>query len=199
MSKILYFDLETTGTNFWQHGIHQISGAIEIDGVMQEEFNFKVAPNPSAKIEVEALEVGGVTLEQIQAYPPMKEMYNQFVAILVKYVDKFDKTDKFFLCGFNNAGFDNQFLRAWFVQNAATEKDAKWGNYFGSWFWSSSLDVMVLATQKLMDVRSTMVDFKLKTVAKQLGIELDELKLHDALYDIQLTIAIYKKVTIQNI
>ncbi len=185
--KLLFFDIETTGVNFWQHGIHQISGCIEIDGEVKEYFDFKVAPNPKAKIEQEALDVGGVTLEQIQKYMPMKEIHKHFGFMLNKYVDKFDKKDKFFLVGYNNASFDNQFLRAWFVQN-----DDK---YFGSWFWSSSLDVMVLATQKLLSSRSKMIDFKLKTVAKQLGIEVDEESLHDAKYDIDLTRQIYQIVT----
>ena len=118
--KLLFFDLETTGTNFWQHGIHQISGCIEIDGEVKESFNFKVAPNPSAKIEQAALEIGNVTVEQIQAYRPMNEVFAEFGWMLSKYVDKFDKADKFYLVGFNNASFDNQFLRAWFVQNATS-------------------------------------------------------------------------------
>lgn len=31
--KLLFFDLETTGTNPARHGIHQISGIVEIDDV----------------------------------------------------------------------------------------------------------------------------------------------------------------------
>lgn len=31
--KLLFFDIETTGTNPAKNGIHQISGTIEIDGV----------------------------------------------------------------------------------------------------------------------------------------------------------------------
>lgn len=193
--KLLFFDLETTGTNFWQHGIHQISGCIEIDGEIKESFNFKVAPNPSAKIEQAALEIGSVTIEQIQAYRPMNEVFTEFSNMLSKYVDKFNKSDKFYLVGFNNASFDNQFLRAWFVQNASSEKERTYGNYFGSWFWANCLDVYVLATPYLFNVRSQMVDFKLKTVAKCLGISVDETKLHDAEYDIELTRSIYQIVT----
>ena len=63
--KLFFFDLETTGVNFWQHGIHQISGCIEIDGEVREMFDFHVAPNPDAKIDQEALDIGGVTIEQI--------------------------------------------------------------------------------------------------------------------------------------
>jgi DNA polymerase III subunit epsilon len=185
--KILYFDVETTGVMYWKNGIHQISGAIEIDGEIKEEFNFLVQPNPSCTIEQVALDVGGVTKEQIMSYPPMGEVFKSFLEMMAKYVDKFDKKDKFFLIGYNNSSFDNQFLRAWFVQNG--------DNYFGSWFWSSSMDVMVLASEFLKDCRHNMIDFKLKTVAKEVGLTVDESKLHDASYDILLTREIYKHVT----
>ena len=107
--------------------------------------------------------------------------------MLSKYVDKFDKKDKFFLVGYNNASFDNSFFRAFFVQNN--------DNYFGSWFWSNSLDAMVLASNFLINERNNMIDFKQSTVAKYLGIEVDETKLHDAEYDVNLMIQIFKKVT----
>ena len=173
----------------WKNGIHQISGVIEIDGEVKEDFDLKVQPNPAAKIEEEALQVGNVELEVIQAYPPMKEVYKAFVAMLGKYVDKYDKKDKFFLCGYNNASFDNQFLRAWFVQNG--------DEYFGSWFWSNSLDVMVLASDALKHHRTEMENFKLMTVAKYIGIEIDESKLHDAVYDIYLTRSIYNHICVK--
>lgn len=40
----------------------------------------------------------------------------------------------------------------------------------------------------------TMINFKQSTVAKQLGIEVDESSLHDSEYDVNLLIQIYKKV-----
>lgn len=185
--KQLFYDLETTGTMYWRNGIHQFSGMVVIDGEVKETFNYKVRPNPKADITEEALQVAGVTKEEILQYPPMQEVYSEFVQMLGKYVDKYDKTDKFFLCGYNNASFDNQFLRAWFVQNG--------DNYFGSWFWSSAIDVMVLATQALMEVRSRMLNFKLCTVAQAFGIKIEEEKLHDAMYDIYLTYEVYKRIT----
>lgn len=181
--KLLFFDLETTGTLVSKHGIHQISGQIVIDGKVKERFNYHVQPNPKAQIEPQALEVGGVTAEQIQAYPPMGQIYNEFVAMLSKYVNRYDRGDKFFLVGYNNASFDNQFLRAWFIQNG--------DRYFGSWFWSNSIDVMVMATPYLGNKRERMENFKQGTVAKALGIAVDEDKLHDALYDIDVCKAIY--------
>lgn len=185
--KQLFYDLETTGTMYWRNGIHQFSGMVVIDGEIKETFNYKVCPNSKADITEEALQVAGVTKEEILQYPPMQEVYCEFVQMLGKYVDKYDKTDKFFLCGYNNASFDNQFLRAWFVQNG--------DNYFGSWFWSSAIDVMVLATQALMEVRSRMLNFKLCTVSQAFGIKIEEEKLHDAMYDIYLTYEVYKRIT----
>lgn len=175
--KILFYDLETTGTLVNRNGIHQISGIIQVDGEIKEKFNFKVQPNPKAEISPEALQVAGVTKEQIMAYPPMGEIYAKFVDMLAKYVDRYDKKDKFFLAGYNNSGFDNPFLRAWFLQNG--------DKYFGSWFWSNTIDVMVLATAFLIERRAEMENFKQGTVAKALGIAIDESKLHDALYDVE--------------
>lgn len=184
--KLLFFDLETTGVNPGKNGIHQISGMIEIDGIEQERFDFKVQPNPKAIIEQEALDVAGVTLEEVQAYPPMGEVYSRFVSMLSKYVNKYDKTDKFFLVGYNNAAFDNQFLRGFFLQNG--------DSYFGSWFWANSIDVMVLASHHLASRRHEMVNFKLGTVAKFMGVDVDSESLHDAYYDIYLTREVYKLI-----
>lgn len=185
--KKLFYDVETTGVDERKHSIHQISGCVEIDNEVVEYFNFLTRPNPKARIEPEALAVGGVTLEQIQAYPDMKIVYGQLKALLRKHCDPYDKKDKFYLVGFNNRGFDDKFLRAWFEQNG--------DQYFGSWFWSNSLDVMVQASEYLINRRVNMTDFKLMTVAAEVGLVVDQAKLHDAKYDIELTRSIYRIVT----
>lgn len=59
MSKLLFFDLETTGVKFWRNGIHQIGGIVDIDGQETERFDIRLAPNPAATIEQEALDVAG--------------------------------------------------------------------------------------------------------------------------------------------
>lgn len=53
MSKLLFFDLETTGVKFWRNGIHQIGGIVDIDGQEAERFDIRLAPNPAATIEHE--------------------------------------------------------------------------------------------------------------------------------------------------
>lgn len=184
--QIAIFDLETTGVKFWRNGIHQIGGIVDIDGQEVERFDIRLAPNPAATIEQEALDVAGVTLEQVQSYQPMEEGYRQLVGILSKYVNKFDKRDKMYLVGYNNAGFDNNFLRALFTQCG--------DKYFGSWFYPNCMDVYVMVTPFLMGVRNDMENFKLMTVARTMGIEIDENKLHDATYDIELTRDIFYRI-----
>ena len=46
MSKLLFFDLETTGVKFWRNGIHQIGGIVDIDGQEVERFDIRLAPEP---------------------------------------------------------------------------------------------------------------------------------------------------------
>lgn len=186
MEKLFFHDLETTGVRYWKNGIHQISGVIEIDGVAQEKFNFKVQPYKDAIIEDEALAVGGITREMLAGYAPFNEVYRSLTKILGSYVNKFDKTDKFHLVGYNNASFDNSFFRAFFVQNG--------DNYFGSWFWADTIDCMVLASNYFRHRRASLPNFKLATVAAALGAEVSEEKLHDAQYDIELTRYIYHKI-----
>lgn len=183
----LFYALETTGVDERKHGIHQISGFVEVNGFIAETFNFKVAPHPKCLVDPAALKVANVTEEQIRNYDPMKVVHDLFIAMLGKYCDRYSRTDKIWLVGFNNRKFDDAFLRAWFTHNG--------NDFFGAWFWPDSLDVLVLASQHLLEVRRNMISFKLKAVAKQLGIEVDETKLHDALYDISLTYQIYKIIT----
>jgi len=186
--KLFFYDLETTGLNPARHGVHQISGIITINGEVKEKIDLKVRPNPKAAIEQPALDVGNVTREQILAYPKMDVVFSELTAILSKYVDKFNKQDKLHLVGYNIMGFDNDFFRGFWIQNG--------DKYFGSMFWSDSIDVMALASNEFRDSRSEMANFKLATVAEKCGIHVDETKLHDASYDIYLTMEIFKFVNI---
>ena len=181
--KLFFYDLETTGLNPGKNGIHQISGKIVIDGEVKECFDFKVQPNPKAIIEDEALKIAGVTREQVLAYEQMDSVFRKLTKMMAKYVDKYNVKDKFFLVGYNNASFDNNFFRGFFLQNG--------DKYFGSWFWSNTFDVMVLASPYLAARRTEMPNFKLSTVAATLGIEVKDESLHDAMYDIELTHKIF--------
>ena len=184
MSKILFYDLETTGVDSKKNGIHQISGMLQVDGSIVEEFNIKFRPDDNIVVEPEALAVSNLTIADIEARELLEnDAYRKFIKIVSNHCDKYNKVDKMYLCGYNNAAFDNQFLREFFLRQG--------DKYFGSWFWSNSLDVMVFASMLLSRKRASMENFKLKTVAKACGIEVDEEQLHDALYDVKLTKQIF--------
>jgi len=185
MTKKCWIDLETTGLDPDKNGTNHISGIIDINGIETEEFDYKVRPFSEDLINKESLEIQNVILEDIRIYPAAEEIYKIFIRLLEKHINKYNKTDKFFWLGYNSQ-FDNNFLRVWF--NKLGDK------YFGSWWWNPPIDVMSLAMNYLINSRSKMSNFKLHTVAREFGIEIDEAQCHAALYDIKITKKIYEKI-----
>jgi len=183
----LFYDLETTGVDVRKHGIHQLAGIIEIDDQVVASFDIRARPNPKAIIDDESLQISGATKEQIMSYQEMGLAYKEFINIFNRYVDKYSKTDKIFLVGYNNIYFDDTFLRAGFEQNG--------DQFFSAYFWKASLDVSALAAEYLLNRRADMPSFKLKRVCSELGIEVDETKLHNSVYDCQLLRQVYRIVT----
>lgn len=190
MIKRLYLDTETTGTDNQIHGIHQLSGYIELDGEVVETFDLKMKPWDGCEYTDEALEVGHVTRDIIDTYTPEAEVFLIFRSMLNRYVNRYDKSDKFVLIGYN-AKFDKDMLYQLFVRNNDT--------YFFSLVWGNHLDIMSIATMYLESKRPDMVDFKLITVAQTLGFVIDEKQLHNALYDIWLTREIFRMFTINKV
>lgn len=185
--KKIFYDLETSGLDKQKCSIIQLSGCIELDGDVIEYFDFKMRPWNGSEFQPEALkmyEERGITMDVILSYPNPKDAFKNFQNLLCKYVNKYDKKDKFILYGYNNRGFDDDFLRNFFNQM----KDP----YFGSFFHQNTIDVMVLASEYLHSVRPNMPNFKLSTVAEVLQFEVQHELLHDAEYDIKLTRLAYK-------
>lgn len=183
----IFFDAETTGTNYKLHSMIQLAGLIEVDGEVVDSFNYDIRPHPKAIIEEAAMIVNGKTKEEIMQYPDMKTVHKAFTRKLAKYIDKYDNKNKAYLIGFNNRAFDDFFLRYFF--------ELCGDRFIGSWFWVDTLDVLCLAGEYLIDRRTEMPSFKLKRVAMTLGIGVDKEELHDALYDVKLTRQIYRIVT----
>lgn len=182
--KIAYIDLETTGLFAYRNGIHQIAMILEVDGEIVAEENFKCAPFRDDVVDMKALEVCGVSLEQIQSYPEPRSVFKQITSLLCKYVSKYDKTDKFHFVGYN-AKFDEEFLRSFWRKNG--------DQYFGSFFWTPIIDVMTILGHHLRSQRNVLPNFKLGTVCEALGIEADG-DLHDAMVDIKLTRQLYNLI-----
>lgn len=185
--KTFFIDVETTGLDPKKAAIHQLAGIIEIDNQVVDRFDLRIRPFKGAEINQEALEISKVTLDQINGYAPEANAYKYLLAKLAGHVDRFNKRDKFHIAGYNCARFDSEFLREFFLRMG--------DKYYGSWFWSNPLDVMILAGERLKHSRQELANFQLQTVASFLLGDRDPEGAHDAAVDVEWTRLIYHKVT----
>lgn len=185
--KRFYCDTETTGVNAKQNGVIQVAFKFFIDGNLVEAHNIKVQPFPDDIIEDSALEANGITKEELFSPDRLtpQQAYLKIITILDAHIAKFDRADKAFFLGYK-AQFDFDFLWEWFRKCG--------NNYFGSYFFSPPLCLMMLAGFLLQGSRAEMDSFKLIKVWEFLYPD-DILKhpdesWHDALFDIDRTIEI---------
>lgn len=178
MNKIIFIDTETGGVNPEKSALIQLSGIIRIDKKDIEKFNFYIKPFENSEVNEKALEVQGRTLEELKTdkYVEEKEVYKQFVNLLDKYIDKYDRTDKFVVAGYN-VRFDVDILKAFFQRHG--------NNFLFSYLDSSMLDPLYsIRLLQIAEVLPVLENNKLETWCKHFGIEL---KAHDSLEDIEAT------------
>lgn len=185
MNKIIFIDTETGGVNAEKSALIQLSGIIEVDGAEKEKFNFYIKPFENSEVNEKALEVQGRTLEELgtEKYIDESIIYKKFLEILDKYIDKYDKNDKFIVAGYN-VKFDIDILKALFERNN--------NKFLFSYFNSSMLDP--LYSVRLLQVAGmlpVLENNKLETWCKYFNIEL---KAHDSLQDITATKKLIEKL-----
>lgn len=185
MVKRFFLDTETTGVEIQESYIIEIGGVIEYKDVYEEFVLYSRPIEPDYVLSEEAMEKHGFTREDIDSYPSCQEAYSSLLSILEKHIDKYNKTDKLFCYGYG-AEFDMKHLRKFFEEN-----DDK---YFGAWFWHPWVDVMSLVMHSLVEERHRLENFKLATVAKYLGIAVDEEMLHRTMYDNYLCREVFTRV-----
>lgn len=173
--KVLYFDVETTGLDAKLNDIVQLSGIIEVNGVIKEQFNLRMQPFNWDNISQEALNVTGLRIEDLQGYISPKVRFRDLIDLMSKYVDRYDKNDKFYAAGYN-VQFDIGFLREFFIKNGDP--------YFGSWFSGRVIDPLYLCSYFDLMGKFSLPNYKLATVCEHLGIKIQA---HDALSDIGAT------------
>lgn len=189
--KFIYLDLETTGVDPKRCAITQLT-CIKNEWVkgtlIESTLDLRLKPHPGAKIDLDALTVTGLTMDDLEdpARITFADAYKQFVDFCGQ--PRFVKQEhRFFLVGYNVLGFDCLFL---------SELGSRSGDKYtwARWHWPA-MDVAVLAAYELMHKRHRMANFKLMTVARELGITVDEEKAHDALYDVTITKEMFQQFT----
>jgi len=184
--NIVYLDSETTGLDEVENDIVTLAGIIEIDGVVKEEFDYKLRPFNPDNIEPEAMKINGFTKEEVMAFPPAIEAITDLENRLSKYVNRFKKAktmeEKFVPAG-QNVDFDIRFL-------SNTYKKAG-NNYFFSMIDYHKLDLvgfsMWLKIKGFIDIPN----IKLETMAKYFDVPIVA---HNAMSDIQATREIILKI-----
>ena len=182
--KILYFDVETTGRDPKVNEIVQFSAIVEIDGEVKEEVNWFCSPTDWNNIEEGALEVTGKTREELATYPPPSSLMDGIKDLFDTYIDKYDKTDKFYPAG-HNVQFDLDFLQEFWK---------KYGDKFGTGSYqnwrmidSRIMAHFLIAAGKIPEPEN----IKLATLCKDFNIPINA---HDAMSDITATRLLIKKM-----
>lgn len=186
--KRCFIDVETTGLKPEQHGVWQIAAIVEIDGKVEDKFTLTFRPHYSTGWDKGAREIvpfdtfgrleSGCAMLSDDAHEELKQR-------LSKHVDTYNRQDKFFFLAYN-AYFDWNFMQAFFTQH-----DDK---YFGSLFAYPPIDIAALAAECLQDERLALPNFKLPTVARHFGIEIQDIRLHEAGYDVELAHGLYHAI-----
>lgn len=175
IEKVLYMDEETTGTDPVKNDVIQLAAIVEINGKVMERFNMRCQPFDYDAISQEALDVNGLTVEQLRTFPEPIELYKALTGVMGKYIDKYDRTDKFTPAG-QRVGFDADFLKAFFEKCG--------DKYYGSWLNWRHVDLLAVVRFLRYAGVLEIENDKLETVAAHFGITFDA---HDAMADIETT------------
>lgn len=184
MSKVLYLDVETTGLSPVENGLVEVACIVEVNGKVKDRFECLINPatyqSKVVKVTDEALEINGRTVSELCTFPKSGDQFKRFIKFLDKHVNKFDKTDKFRVSGYN-VKFDIDFIRAWFDDNGHT--------FYGSYFSHKDLDVFALVKHLTFAGCIDTEDEKLGTICKHFGIKHNP---HEAMSDIKATRKLHK-------
>ena len=182
--KNIYIDVETTGLNPEKNSIVHLAAIVEVDGKKKESFNIRMNPGFGEEVNVNR----DYNKNASRVYT-QETGFKKFINFLDKFINKYNPLDKFVFIA-HNATFDSNFLRTWFTKNNH--------KFYGSYFHSANICTMTIAQfvfSGLAIELNTLVSYKLVDIAKFLNIKVNEKKLHDALYDIKLTIKVYKMLS----
>ena len=174
--NFLWTDVETTGLHEVKQDIIQLACIPIINGVAQEPFNEFCQPMNYNTVQQEALDIHGITIEQLKTFQTLEQMLSKFIT----YVNSFGV--KFTIAGYN-VPFDKGFLSSSF------KKVNKTTDFFS--MFTIDVHCTFKRAKKVKD-KINSKSLKLSALAELYGIEINA---HDALSDIQATIEVDKIIS----
>lgn len=181
--KLFWFDVETTGLDPVRNDIIQIACIVEVERQVKDTFYRNLSPWNISNVDMKALAINNLTIDQLRTFNAPATVFAELVNFLGKYIDPYNKKDKFIAAGYN-VGFDVGFLREFFKKSGST--------FFGSYFDYKSLDVYALVLADVILKRRDYPNHKLTTMTAAYGVE--QKNAHDALCDIQATRDLFYKI-----
>lgn len=179
--KLLFLDTETTGPDRETCGLIQVSGIVDIDGQVVEQFDFSCRPLKGDMIYPEAMNLLGLNREKLDARPDPKEAFAGVMAVLNRHIARFNKRDKFYMVG-QVVGFDHTVLDRWMKRHGE--------HYLFAYINYHLIDLVALTAAHQVAGGGKLENMKLETVGKSFGIEF---KAHDSKEDIRATREIFYK------
>jgi len=178
MSKIAFIDIESivkTGE------ITQIKIKPCIEGKMKRGINLLIKYTGKCGNVARQRAHNNKAITIVAAFRKLETYLGQFV-------DRFNPNDKLVLIG-HNVSFDTDKLRDFFTLNGS--------NFYGSYFYQQAICTIQMATLylTLSSNMNQVQSFKLCDLCTYFSIKVDESKLHEAEYDVDLLIKLYKKLT----
>lgn len=193
MANIIWIDIESTYIDPRTAGIWQFAYIIEIDGKVVKSNCINMKPRPKDIVSAQALDIGGVTWDEVKAFPDYMEAFDR----IYSDIEFYKISGKWILGGFNSQPFDLPLLMSWWGTCTFARKSAK---KFFDIFHSTTLDARILAIEYLLPEVDKLQDHKLITIGKRLlgADNVDESKAHNALFDASLARKIYHTIKSSN-
>ena len=173
--NFLWIDVETTGLYADKHDVVQLACIPVINGVRQKPFNEFCQPVNWEAIEDGAIRVHGITRGRMKNFQTAPELLDK----LVKYLESFNT--RFIIAGYN-VGFDKKFTASFFTKHNVS-------SHFFDLFELNIHDTYARAKEVKSQLHTE--NLKPATLAKHYNIPIVA---HDALSDIDATIAVDKEI-----
>lgn len=181
MSNILFFDVESTGLDDEKHSIIQLAAQYYQNGTKTHEFETAVCPYTES-VSIGALKTNKFSPHDLYSGENSHDACANFVEFLLQLPNWAPRYNPITV-GAHNAKFDLGMVRNFLEAHNYTNLD----EIFSHRVVDTAATARFLIDSGVLDCKSA----SLGTVAKALGLDVDENKQHEALYDTELCARVY--------